>query len=179
MVGVCGCAGGGWWGVLRTPWPHGFRPPSGSAHRLREAVRTARRKAFFRLPPLRSCARDVRKAAAGALGSALPGDSDRRQRRRRCLARSCLLPMLNRLSVGSDTMRDLSPPLTPYVDPLPVPRRLRAADHDGRLTVSMRAGTHRFHRDLPESPIWGFDGGLPGPTIEAERGQPVSGEWRN
>jgi len=43
----------------------------------------------------------------------------------------------------------------------------------------MRAGTHRFHRDLPESPIWGFDGGLPGPTIEAERGQPVSVEWRN
>ena len=82
-------------------------------------------------------------------------------------ADSCLLPMLNRLSVGSDTMRGLSPPLTPYVDPLPVPRRLRAADHDGRLTVSMRAGTHRFHRDLPESPIWGFDGGLPGPTIEA------------
>jgi len=43
----------------------------------------------------------------------------------------------------------------------------------------MRAGTHRFHRDLPESPIWGFDGGLPGPTIEAERGQPMSVEWRN
>jgi spore coat protein A len=69
--------------------------------------------------------------------------------------------------------------LAPYVDALPVPGRLRAAEHDGRLTVHMRPGTHRFHRDLPESRIWGYDGTVPGPTIEAERGQPVTVEWRN
>ena len=73
----------------------------------------------------------------------------------------------------------LTPPLAPYVDALPVPQRLRAAEHDGRLTVHLRAGIHRFHRDLPESAIWGFDGTVPGPTIEAERGQPVTVEWRN
>jgi spore coat protein A len=38
---------------------------------------------------------------------------------------------------------------------------------------------HRFHRDLPESRIWGYDGTVPGPTIETERGQPVTVEWRN
>jgi spore coat protein A len=38
---------------------------------------------------------------------------------------------------------------------------------------------HRFHRDLPESRIWGYDGTVPGPTIEAERGQPVTVEWHN
>ena len=43
----------------------------------------------------------------------------------------------------------------------------------------MRAGTHRFHRDLPPSPIWGYEGTAPGPTIEAERGRPVTVEWRN
>ncbi|MDX6411622.1 MAG: hypothetical protein QOE91_1138, partial [Gaiellaceae bacterium] len=75
--------------------------------------------------------------------------------------------------------RTLTPPLAPYVDALPVPRRLRAAEHGGRLTVHMRAGTHRFHRDLPESTVWGFDGRVPGPTIEAERGQPVTVAWRN
>jgi len=75
--------------------------------------------------------------------------------------------------------RALTPPLAPYVDALPVPRRLRAAEHDGRLTVHMRAATHRFHRDLPESTIWGYDGTVPGPTIEAERAQPVTVEWRN
>ena len=75
--------------------------------------------------------------------------------------------------------RHLTAPLAPFVDALPVPRRLVAAEHEGRLTVRMRAGTHRFHRDLPESTIWGYDGTVPGPTIEAERGQPVTVEWRN
>ena len=72
-----------------------------------------------------------------------------------------------------------TPPLEPFVDSLPLPSRLIAAEHDGRLSVGIRAGRHRFHRDLPESTVWGFDGTVPGPTIEAERGQPVSVEWRN
>jgi FtsP/CotA-like multicopper oxidase with cupredoxin domain len=75
--------------------------------------------------------------------------------------------------------RPLTAPLAPFVEALPVPRRLVAAEHEGRLTVRMRPGTHRFHRDLPESTIWGYDGTVPGPTIEAERGQPVTVEWRN
>ena len=75
--------------------------------------------------------------------------------------------------------RALVTPLSPYVDALPVPRRLRATGHDGRLSVHMRAGMHRFHRDLPESRVWGYDGTVPGPTIEAERGQPLTVEWRN
>src|SRR5262249_23375090 len=29
------------------------------------------------------------------------------------------------------------------------------------------------------SRVWGYDGTVPGPTIEAERGQPVTVEWRN
>jgi o-aminophenol oxidase len=70
-------------------------------------------------------------------------------------------------------------PLVPFVDRLPVPSRLLAAEHDGRLTVSIRAGAHRFHRDLPASRIWGYEGTVPGPTIEAERAQPVTVEWRN
>jgi FtsP/CotA-like multicopper oxidase with cupredoxin domain len=74
----------------------------------------------------------------------------------------------------------LSPtPLAQFVDAVPLPRRLVAAQHDGRLTVRIRVGSHRFHRDLPESRIWGYDGTVPGPTIETERGQPVTVEWRN
>jgi FtsP/CotA-like multicopper oxidase with cupredoxin domain len=72
-----------------------------------------------------------------------------------------------------------TPPLEPFVDGLPVPTRLIASQHDGRLTVSIRSGAHRFHRDLPESRIWGYEGTVPGPTIEAERVQPVTVEWRN
>jgi FtsP/CotA-like multicopper oxidase with cupredoxin domain len=73
----------------------------------------------------------------------------------------------------------LAAPLAPFADALPVPRRLVAAEQNGRLSVPIRAGAHRFHRDLPESVIWGYDGTVPGPTIEAERGQPVTVRWRN
>src|SRR5689334_24063145 len=70
-------------------------------------------------------------------------------------------------------------PLAPFADALPVPLRLVAARLNGRLSVPIRAGAHRFHRDLPASAVWGYDGTVPGPTIEAERGQPVTVAWRN
>ena len=73
----------------------------------------------------------------------------------------------------------LAVPLAPFADALPVPQRLIAARQNGRLSVPIRAGVHRFHRDLPESVIWGYDGTVPGPTIEAERGQPITVQWRN
>ena len=75
--------------------------------------------------------------------------------------------------------RTLAAPLAPFADALPVPRRLVAAEQHGQLSVPIRAGAHRFHRDLPESAIWGYDGRVPGPTIEAERGQAVTVVWRN
>ena len=75
--------------------------------------------------------------------------------------------------------RPLVPPLPPFIDDLPLPLRLIAEEHRGRLVVRMRMGEHRFHRDLPVSKIWGYEGMVPGPTIEAERGHPVTVEWRN
>ncbi|HEV2924514.1 MAG TPA: multicopper oxidase domain-containing protein [Solirubrobacteraceae bacterium] len=77
------------------------------------------------------------------------------------------------------TSSSLKPPLTPFVDPLPVPARLLAREHGGRLRVRMLSGLHRFHRGLPQSHVWGYDGRVPGPTIEAERGHPVRVEWIN
>jgi len=73
----------------------------------------------------------------------------------------------------------LAAPLAPFVDPLPFPLRLIAGERDGRLTVRIRAGVHKFHRDLPASSIWGFEGLMPGPTIEAERAHAVTVEWCN
>src|SRR5215218_4750474 len=70
-------------------------------------------------------------------------------------------------------------PLSPFVDALPLPRRILADQHGGELTVPIRAATHRFHRDLPASRVWAYDGRVPGPTIEAERGRPVRVHWRN
>ncbi len=38
---------------------------------------------------------------------------------------------------------------------------------------------HRFHRDLAPSRVWAYDGRLPGPTIEVDRGIPVEVQWEN
>ena len=73
----------------------------------------------------------------------------------------------------------LSQPLAPFVDPLPIPSRMIAREQKGRLVVSMRLSKHQFHRDLRLSSVWGYDGTVPGPTIEVERGHPVAVEWRN
>src|SRR6266481_9420412 len=80
---------------------------------------------------------------------------------------------------GQGLEQPLTSPLAPFLDALPVPRRLIAAEHQGQFTVPIQTATHRFHRDLPESRIWGYDGTVPGPTIEADHGQPVTVEWSN
>jgi len=47
----------------------------------------------------------------------------------------------------------LESPLTPFVDPLPLPTRILAREHDGHLSIRVRAAVHRFHRDLPASRV--------------------------
>jgi FtsP/CotA-like multicopper oxidase with cupredoxin domain len=69
-------------------------------------------------------------------------------------------------------------PLEPFVDALPVPDR-RLVSKRGRLKIPLRTALHRFHRDLPPSPVWTFDGTVPGPTIEVERGVPLEVRWEN
>ncbi len=69
-------------------------------------------------------------------------------------------------------------PLQPFVDPLPIPQR-RVVDEPRRLTIELRAADHRFHRDLPPSPVWTYDGSVPGPTIEVRRGVPLEIRWEN
>ena len=73
----------------------------------------------------------------------------------------------------------LVPPLVPFVDQLPIPHRLVASHQGDQLAVKMRAARHRFHRDLPESAVWTYDGTVPGPTIEVERGDSLTVEWHN
>jgi FtsP/CotA-like multicopper oxidase with cupredoxin domain len=72
----------------------------------------------------------------------------------------------------------LAYPLAPFVDPLPVPPRLQL-DEPTRTSVQIEAARHRFHRDLPPSAVWTYDGHLPGPTIGVRRGVPVEVQWDN
>jgi FtsP/CotA-like multicopper oxidase with cupredoxin domain len=69
-------------------------------------------------------------------------------------------------------------PLAPFADPFRVPPR-RIINKAARLTVRLEAVTHRFHRDMPPSRVWAYDGHLPGPTIEVDRGTPVEVLWEN
>jgi spore coat protein A len=72
--------------------------------------------------------------------------------------------------------------LTPYVDPLPIPTVIALQGESGNhphVTVTMRAFKQKLHRDLPRTPLWGYEGMYPGPTFEARRGRPIDVKWRN
>src|SRR5580765_203386 len=69
-------------------------------------------------------------------------------------------------------------PLTPFVDALPLPPR-RVIAEPTRLTVRLGTATHRFHRDLPPSRVWTYDGSLPGATFEVQRGVQLEVDWLN
>ncbi|MDP8979910.1 MAG: multicopper oxidase domain-containing protein [Acidobacteriota bacterium] len=69
-----------------------------------------------------------------------------------------------------------SPTLTPFVDPLPVPPVLPSSNS---YTVTMNQITQKLHRDLPATPLWGYNGTYLGPTFEARKGLPISVLWEN
>ncbi|WP_157122238.1 multicopper oxidase family protein [Nocardia violaceofusca] len=68
-----------------------------------------------------------------------------------------------------------SPRVEPFVDELPVPAVVR-----GNQTLTVGAGTHRFHRDLGVAPTWSY-GNAPylGPTVEAQVGEAIELTFTN
>jgi spore coat protein A, manganese oxidase len=79
--------------------------------------------------------------------------------------------------------------LARFVDPLPIPPIARAAGqrthpaYPGRelpyYRMEMRAFKAHLHRDVPPTPLWGYEGLFPGPTFETRRGEPLLIEWAN
>lgn len=72
--------------------------------------------------------------------------------------------------------------LTPFLDPLPIPRVLKPLEqnNDGSYyEVRMTEFQHSFHSELPLTKVWGYEGQLPGPTIEVEEGQCTRVQWMN
>lgn len=74
-------------------------------------------------------------------------------------------------------------PLSKYVDALPIPPVLhpKGVDHRGATyyVVTMREVAQQLHRDLPPTPVWGYEGLYPGPTIEVRREERVAIKWMN
>ncbi|MGW1867608.1 O-aminophenol oxidase PhsA [Streptomyces mauvecolor] len=71
--------------------------------------------------------------------------------------------------------------LTPYIAPLPIPPVLRPASGDVRdeTEIAIRPTWVRLHPQLPPTLMWGYNGSVPGPTIEVRRGQRVRIAWTN
>lgn len=68
--------------------------------------------------------------------------------------------------------------LKPYVDPLPILPVMQL--RSGVVTrMVMSPFEKKLHRDLPPTPVWGFQGSYPGPTLEARQGFPVQVQWVN
>ncbi len=64
----------------------------------------------------------------------------------------------------------------PFRVPLPVPPVRRPAD--GRIEITQRVAEARILPGLP-TPVFGYDGIFPGPTVETRRGSPVVVAHRN
>lgn len=71
--------------------------------------------------------------------------------------------------------------LTPYVTPLPVPPVLRPAPLDvlHETEIALHPTWVRLHPQLPPTLMWGYEGMVPGPTIEVRRGRRVRIAWTN
>ncbi len=68
--------------------------------------------------------------------------------------------------------------LAQFVDELPIPPVIRPSAN-GVTNIRMLPALQKVHRDLPPTPIWGFNGIWPGPTIEARKGTPIRIKYHN
>jgi len=100
-------------------------------------------------------------------------------------------------STPTDAQNTGSPPTTAFVDELPIPAAAEPVrnllpepnpDAHQRYSefrpqkfyeIPMAEALHSFHRDLPPTPIWGFNGTFPGPTFFERYDIPILVRFRN
>ncbi len=73
-------------------------------------------------------------------------------------------------------------PLTPFVDPLPIPPVLQPkGQFQGKpyYRVELSEFQQKLHRELPSTTLWGFEKSSPGPTIVAHRDHGIIVDWVN
>lgn len=91
-----------------------------------------------------------------------------------------------------DPPNPVSPPITPFVQPLPIMPILHPIN--GALNpppdpafhqlyaqyppqkfyeIVVQEFQHSFHPELPTNPCWGYNSMIPGPTIKAHYGEPI------
>ena len=66
--------------------------------------------------------------------------------------------------------------LAPFVDALPIPTVCKG---QASYKIPIREFTGKIHRDIPATRFWGYGNSVPGPTIEARSGMPLTIQWLN
>lgn len=64
--------------------------------------------------------------------------------------------------------------ISKFEDKLVIPRVARSKPNNNYppnsyYEIQMLKARHRFHKDFPYTDVWGYDGIVPGPTIEAKK----------
>lgn len=135
----------------------------------RIAARLSRRKFLVGSAAVSVAATAIEEAVVGALpATAQPADP---------MPAGSMPP--GPMSPGPDTPTHKT--LTPFLDPLRIPPTVTKTKVNGvsYATIPMRDATVRLHSQLPPTRVWSYDGQLPGPTIEVERGERLRVTWSN
>ena len=80
--------------------------------------------------------------------------------------------------------------LQQFVDELPIPPSIQVGPTSGsrsgklgkdpaEIVITLNQFKTKYHRDMPETTVWGYNGSSPGPTIDVERGQTLRVHWKN
>ncbi|WP_366655407.1 multicopper oxidase domain-containing protein [Fodinicurvata sp. EGI_FJ10296] len=72
--------------------------------------------------------------------------------------------------------------LEPFVDPLPIPPAAApVGTHEGRplYEITMEMVDQQIHRDLPPTPVFGYNGVWPGPTFDIPINDEIYVDWVN
>ncbi|MGA4838947.1 O-aminophenol oxidase PhsA [Streptomyces sp. G45] len=82
---------------------------------------------------------------------------------------------------GAEGPRPTAAELAPYVARLPIPPVLRPAGGDPlrETEIAVRPTWVRLHPQLPPTLMFGYEGSVPGPTIEVRRGERIRIAWTN
>lgn len=73
-----------------------------------------------------------------------------------------------------------------FVDSMPIPdivvpikRCNSSKENDFFYHIKMLEAKHKFHKFIPSTTIWGYNGTYPGPTLEVPKDVPVKVKWEN
>jgi spore coat protein A len=86
-------------------------------------------------------------------------------------------PARNRAAPRAPELHSLE--LPPFVDELPLPERIVAADHSNRLRITMREIHAKVHRDVAPTRMWSYGDTALAPLIEARSRETLRVEWVN